>query len=251
MIEGIDVSKWQGDMDWMKCHEAGAKFAFIRAGSVSIGGELYTDYFFEKNASLAADYMPVGFYWYFRPQHDAVAQADYFCNLIKDEERLLPPVLDLENNGGLGPAAITEAAKVFITQVYVNLNLWPLLYSRGYWLNQNTIPDAVWDFVDLWIARYTNKRKPWGNLLPWPDNPAIKPRDFDDWLFWQWSADGNGRGAEFGASSKSIDLNRFNGDQAAFDEYINKPPDPQYPPDLMDVEMEFDGYLYEGQLRRV
>jgi GH25 family lysozyme M1 (1,4-beta-N-acetylmuramidase) len=108
----------------------------------------------------------------------------------------------------------------------------------------------VWDFVDLWIARYTSKRKPWGNLLPWPDSPAIKPRDFDDWLFWQYSADGNGKGPEFGASSKSIDLNWFNGDQAAFDEYINKPPESTYPPDLLDVEMTFDGHLYEGQLKR-
>jgi GH25 family lysozyme M1 (1,4-beta-N-acetylmuramidase) len=238
-------------MDWYTCQQAGAKFAFVRAGSISVGGELYTDYFFEKNAALAPDFFPTGFYWYFRPQHDPVAQADYFCNLIKDREWLLPPVLDLENNGGLGANAVTEAARVFTAQVYTNLEVWSILYSRGYWLNQYTVPDAVWDFMDLWIARYTSKGKPWGNLLPWPDSPSIKPRDWDDWTFWQYSADGNGRGAEFGASSKSIDLNWFNGDEAAFDQYINKQLDPQYPPDLLDVEMEFDGYLYAGQLRRV
>jgi hypothetical protein len=49
-------------MDWQKCSDAGAKFAFIRAGSISINGELYTDYHFIRNASLAADHMPTGFY---------------------------------------------------------------------------------------------------------------------------------------------------------------------------------------------
>jgi GH25 family lysozyme M1 (1,4-beta-N-acetylmuramidase) len=248
MLLGADVSKWQGEMNWQTCSDAGAKFAFIRAGSISIGGELYTDYHFIRNASLAADYMPVGFYWYFRPQHDPVAQADYFCNLIRDEDWKLPPVLDLENNGYLGPVSVTEAAKIFTMQVYVNLDIFPVLYTRGYWFNENTISDAVWDFVDLWIARYTSRSKPWGNLF---DSSRLKPHSFDDWTFWQYSADGNGRGPEFGAKSKSIDLNWFNGDQAAFDKYINEPQEPKYPPDLIDAEMEFDGYLYECQWRRV
>ena len=64
MIEGIDVSKWQLVMDWMKAKSAGAQFSFIRAGSISIGGTLYTDYQFERNAEIAPDFMPVGFYWY-------------------------------------------------------------------------------------------------------------------------------------------------------------------------------------------
>jgi GH25 family lysozyme M1 (1,4-beta-N-acetylmuramidase) len=116
--------------------------------------------------------------------------------------------------------------------VYVNLDIWPLLYTRGYWFNDNTVDNAVWDFVDLWIARYTSRSKPWGNLF---DSSKLQPRGFDDWKFWQWSADANGRGPEFGAQSKSIDLNYFNGDQAAFDAYINKPQDPKYPPDLIDM----------------
>jgi GH25 family lysozyme M1 (1,4-beta-N-acetylmuramidase) len=111
----------------------------------------------------------------------------------------LPPVLDLENNGYLGPVSVTEAAKIFIMQVYVNLDIFPVLYTRGYWFNDNTIDDAVWDFVDLWIARYTSRGKPWGNLF---DSSRLKPRSFDDWTFWQYSADGNGRGPEFGAQSR-------------------------------------------------
>jgi len=220
MILGIDVSKWQLGMDWPKAKSAGAKFAFIRAGSISsTTGIPYTDYQFETNARIAPDYMPVGYYFYFRPQWPADEQAEYFCNLIKDKRQLLPPVLDLESSWGKSAVQITEAAKIFITQVYVRLNVWPLLYSRGAWLNRYTADDAVWDFVDLWCARYANLDGPWGDGYYKPDN-------FDDWMFWQFSAGGNGRGAEFGGKCKSIDLNYFNGDQAAFQAYIQVEPVP-------------------------
>ena len=75
-----------------------------------------------------------------------------------------------------------------------------------------------WDFVNLWVARYKNIEGPWS------DGYCI-PRDFDEWDFWQFSADGNGRGAEFGGKAKSIDLDYFNGDQEAFDDYISTLPE--------------------------
>ena len=248
---GVDVSKWSGDMDWQKCYDAGARFAFVRAGSInSVTGACYTDYQFIRNISLAPDHFPVGCYWYFRPQHDPEKQADYFCNLIEGENWQLPPVLDLESTGGLSPTRITESAANFVLRVNENLETLPILYSRAYWLNKWTVPDDLMKILELWIARYTSKRKPWGNLLPWPDLPAIKPRDYDDWVFWQWSADGNGRGAEFGTKSRSIDLDYFNGDQAAFDEYVNKPQPKPYP-DLLDVQVGFEGQLWAGQIERV
>ena len=215
---GIDVSKWNKEMDWQVAQDAGAKFAFIRAGSIgATNGIAYTDYQFDRNASIAPDYMPVGFYWYFRPQWCALDQAEYFCNLIRGKNYRLPPVLDLESTWGKSPEEVTEAAKIFITEVYVRLDVWPLLYSRAIWLNASTIADAVWDFVGLWVARYKASL-----TAPWSDGACV-PRDFDEWDFWQHSARGNGRGKEFGATAvgaaKSMDLNYFNGDQAALDEY--------------------------------
>jgi lysozyme len=218
---GIDVSKWNGAMNWQTAEDAGAKFAFIRAGSINkTSGVCYTDYRFEENSTEAPGHFPVGFYWYYRPQHDPEKQADYLSELIGDKDWKLPPVLDLEESGGLSAAAVTNSAASFALRVNENLSMLPLLYSRAYWLNDNTVPDDFMKMLKLWIARYTSKGKPWGNILPWPDSPKIKPRDYDDWLFWQWSADGNGRGAEFGGSSNSMDLNYFNGDQQAFDEFL-------------------------------
>jgi GH25 family lysozyme M1 (1,4-beta-N-acetylmuramidase) len=214
MLLGIDVSKWQGEMDWHKARSAGARFAFVRAGSITLtGGNCYTDHQFERNARIAPDYMPIGFYWYFRPQHDPIKQANYFASLIRDKKYVLPPVIDLETDGDLNAEGVTESAKNFVIQVYNRLNVWCLMYSRAIWLNENTVPIELWKILDLWIARY---KKLTG---PWSDGYCI-PRDYPDWKFWQFSAGGNGRGPEFGAKSRSIDLDYFNGDQKDFDLYI-------------------------------
>jgi lysozyme len=222
MLLGIDVSKWQLEQNWHKARSAGARFAFIRAGSITTySGRCYTDYQFERNAKLAPDYMPIGFYWYFRPQHDPIKQANYFCDLISNKRYLMRPVLDLENAGDtidgkkMTPSQITHAAKLFIIRVYERLGIWCLLYSRSLWLNENTIADEIWKMVDYWVARY---KKLTG---PWSDGACI-PRDHKTWRFWQFSAGGNGRGPEFGAKSRSIDLDYFNGDEAAFAEYIGE-----------------------------
>jgi len=243
---GIDISKWQLEMDWPKAKAGGAAYAFIREGSIgAASGIPYTDYQFDRNARLAPDYFPVGYYWYFRPQHDADEQAEYFCNLIRGRGALMPPVLDLESSWGMSPAKITEAAKIFIMGVYTRLDVWPLLYSRGAWLNTYTVDDAVWDFVDLWCARYKSSL-----TGPWSDG-YYKPDNFDDWKFWQFSAGGNGRGAEFGAKSKSIDLNYFNGDQAAFDKYIKvEVPVPSTPDDI-GVKVDIEGVKYRGRIELV
>jgi lysozyme len=216
MLLGIDVSKWQGEINWHKARSAGARFAFVRAGSCTeVQGTCYTDTQFERNARIAPDYFPIGFYWYFRPQHDPVDQANYFCSLIQDKRYLLPPVLDIETTGGMAPNEITDAAKQFIYQVYSRLTVWCLLYSRALWLNANTISDDVWGLVDLWIARYINLAGPWADQ-------KCMPRDFDTWHFWQKSANNNGLGGRFGAKSASIDIDYFNGDQARFDQYAGK-----------------------------
>ena len=242
---GIDVSKWQKFMNWLIASSAGARFAFIRAGSISVGGEIYTDYQFERNARIAPDYMPIGFYWYFRPYHDPVKQGNYFCDLIKDKRWKLPPVIDLEVAGNLSPLDVTTRTGTFALTINDRLGVLPILYSRAYWLNKNTVTNDLLKLLDLWIARYTSKSKPWGNLF---DFPGIKPRDYDDWKFWQWSADGNGRGAEFGAESKSIDLDYFNGDQAALDKYTdNTVP----PPEGNDIYIEYKGLRLVGKVKEV
>jgi lysozyme len=215
MLLGIDVSKWQGELDWNKARSAGARFAFVRAGAVSTTGHCYTDYQFERNALLAPDYMPIGFYWYFRPQHDPISQANYYCSLIRDKRSKLPAVIDLEQTGNLNPKQITAATSQMARQMFHRMNKWPLLYTRAMWLNANTISDPIWNLLRLWIARYKAIAGPWSD-------GSCKPRDYDEWDFWQFSADNNHQGPTYGAKSKSIDLDYFNGDAKDLDRYIGE-----------------------------
>ena len=216
MLLGIDVSKWQGEMDWNKARSAGARFAFARAGSCNlVSGDCYTDYQFERNALIAPDYMPIGFYWYFRPQHNPITQANYFCELIRDRRNKLPAVIDLEHTGDLTPTQITASTSQMARQMFHRMGKWPLLYTRAMWLNANTISDPIWKLLQLWIARYKAIPGPWSDGL-------CKPRDYSKWFFWQFSADNNGQGPAFGAKSKSIDLDYFNGDEQDLNRYIGE-----------------------------
>ncbi len=176
---------------------------------------------FWENAADAPSRMPVGFYWYFRPNYNATEQADYFCELIMDEDWLLPPVLDIESTGGLGSSVVGDRCAEFVARVYAKTGKWPIIYTRGYFWNDHVNWRSVFDECDLWIARYTKWGKPWGNVF---DSSKLKPFGWSDWTFWQYS-DENNRAVELGglgppAGDDDVDLNWFNGDEAAFNEYV-------------------------------
>jgi len=217
-VLGVDVSKWQGVMDWQKCYNAGAKYAFIRAGSIdNLTGVPYYDYQYPLNAMDAPKYLPVGFYWYFRPNHDPLVQADYFCDLIEDDSWLLPPVIDVEDAGGKTPGQVADAVIAFLVRVFERLGFLPIIYTRASFWNPSVAIRDNWSLYDLWIARYTTLPEPWGNV---GDGTWLKPRDWTEWTFWQHSADGNGLGNVYGAESDSIDLDYFNGDEQDLADYI-------------------------------
>jgi lysozyme len=255
MIPGIDVSKWQGLWDWDISKEKGIKFAFIRAGSISTGGTLYEDYLFPENAEAAPSRMPVGFYWYFRPNFNPTKQADYFCNLIMDKVWLLPPVLDIETHGNLSSSIVGDRCAEFIARVYEKVNAWPIIYTRGFFWNDYVNYRSIFDECDLWIARYTKWPKPWGNVF---GNSKLKPFGWDDWTFWQHS-DENNRAVELGgpgppSGDDDVDLNWFNGDEARFNEYIGAQPEPTLPGSIgVKVNLDVGGVdvKYQGHIERV
>jgi lysozyme len=220
-VLGIDVSKWQGEMNWETAANAGAKFAIIRAGSITNStGQTYEDTQFIRNSALAPQFFPyVSYYFYFRPQWGPKKQADFFTQLTDGSFRNLRLVADCEYDGGLSDYHCGESIQIFCERIRENVGQDPMMYTRSYWFNNETDERPLWPTLDLWIARYTTKAEPWGNP---GDSPAIVPRDWDDWTFWQWSADSNGRGAEFGAESRSIDLDYFNGDEIALSAYSNQ-----------------------------
>ena len=234
MILGIDTSHWQGVMDFPKAVSAGAKYNISRAGSINnVTGACYTDYQFPNN-KYAYEHIPSGFYWYFRPNHDPNKQADYFSNLAAQSKQG-PLTIDVEEQGGCTPEQMRDAVAKFIGRVYANTGIWCDIYTRatvwnphsrlidGVYVKAGVAESALWPRLNLHIARY-------GVTQPWWVGTMYKPRDWNTWLFWQFSADGNGRGPEFGATgSKSIDLNYFNGDESMLASHFMVQPFPPVP----------------------
>jgi lysozyme len=94
-IHGIDVSKWQGTIDWTSVRNAGTQFAFIKATE---GGDHLDERFYENWNGAGAAGIPRGAYhfvYWCRPAHE---QAEWFKRHIPADPDALPPVLDVEWN---------------------------------------------------------------------------------------------------------------------------------------------------------
>jgi len=217
MLNGIDVSQWQGVMDWNKAKAAGVQFAFIRCTfGFSVDNQFKANWAGAKAAGI-----PRGAYGWCLDGYNQVSLATHFWNQIKDDPGELPPIVDFEKYGStwVGFSALQQN----IETVESLSKKVPMIYSSyGYWSSLKNYSTQYWATkYPYWHAQYTSAATP---KIPAP---------FDKWTFWQWSADGNGKGATYGAKSSAIDLNRFNGDAIDFAVFMGAEviePDPQEPP---------------------
>jgi len=219
MIPGIDVSHWQDDkstaqkMNFTKAKAAGAKFVFIK---VSERGGMDQDYFYNWKTAKTAG-IPRGGYHFLRWDISGLLQARIFCELLKDDPGELPPVADFEAPIRDGKYPSNALLAQFLETVESILGKKPMIYtSPGFWSSygKNKITgrfDASWSYYPLWVAHYTSAAAP---MVPEPWKSS------SDWLFWQYSPVGDG--LKYGAESKGIDLNWFNGDQTALDSLAGK-----------------------------
>ena len=203
-IIGVDVSKWQGAMDWGK-PDAPISFAYLRAGY----GNAYFDERLAENVQGCKDNgIPFGLYWFVTPDKSFEKHADNFAIAYKQHGGALPPVLDAEVTGGLGKTALAGWLEKFTNRFEQATGKQLAIYTSPGWWNTN-MPLTNWaKNRKLWVAHWTTAAQP---TLPNEWTAINQPRT---WTFWQYTAKGDG--ALYGAQSKSIDLNRFNGDREAF-----------------------------------
>ena len=191
---GIDVSKWQGTVDWDAVAADGVEFAFIRVSH----GTNTIDQFFAANWEGAREAGVLrGAYQYFEPGQNAITQADILLDKMGPlQPGDLPPVIDVESTGGKSAAQVAAAVKQWVDHVEAELGVKPIIYTgRFFW--QDFVKTS--DFADypLWIAHYTN------------GCPNL-PVQWSDWAFHQYTDSGSVDGVSGG-----VDTNRFNGDKAA------------------------------------
>ena len=244
MIQGIDISHWQNDqstpqkMNFTKAVKMGAKFVYIK---VSERGGIDSDFEYNWKAAKDAGLLRGG-YHFLRWNLSGLLQARLFSDILEDDPGELPPCADFEapNLGSLYPSnALLEQ---FLVEVETILDKKPMLYtSPGYWnihgRNKYTkMFDTKWAYYPLWIAHYMKTYTPGvskpAELEPWKSSNKT-------WTFWQYTNMGDG--LAYGAESKTIDLNWFNGSLEELKKFASgsggtTTPTPADKPDIADLK---------------
>ena len=158
---GIDVSSWQGDIDWKKVKEAGCDFAFIRVGYQNgRNGEISEDKYFKANIENAiSNNIKVGIYFYSCAQtiEETQEQAKWTIEKIKPYDISLPVAFDWEEWNSfadykLSFYGISKLADAFINVCKDN-GYDGILYSSKNYL------ETIWHqelFPNIWLAQYAN-----------------------------------------------------------------------------------------------
>ncbi|MET3853584.1 lysozyme [Rhizobium sp. OAE497] len=202
-VHGVDVSRWQGDIDWVTLRSQGANFAYIKSTD---GGD-HLDPMFRTNWQRAkAAGMKRGAYHFFYWCRTAGEQADWFIRNVPRDPDALPPVIDVEWNGESSckrrpsPERVVEKMQVFMDKLERHYGKRPIIY---------TAPDFYRD----------NLRGQFQNHPFWLRSVAAHPAQVYPgrrWMLWQYSGSGLSQGVE-----GKIDLNVFHGSEAEWHEFAS------------------------------
>ncbi len=202
VVHGVDVSHWDGAIDWGAAHKGGIDFAIMKATE----GTNYVDPTFKTNWSGAGKNGVVpGAYHFFRPADDGVMQADYFLQTTgMPQPGDLPPTLDLEVTDNVAPATVAQRALAFLDEVKKKTGRAPILYTSPSFFTGTLGNPAGFDPYLLWVAN-------------WQVNcPNIPSPPWKDWTIWQSADNGNVAGI-----NSAVDLDEFNGSLAELTNFVN------------------------------
>ncbi|MGB7286644.1 MAG: GH25 family lysozyme, partial [Salaquimonas sp.] len=202
-VHGIDVSKYQNDIDWKRAKAAGIAFAFIKATE---GGDRFDDRFNQnwENARRAGVVRGAYHFYYFcRP---AFEQAAWFIKNVPKDPGALPPVLDMEWNHKSPSckfrpeaAAVRREMGVFINRVKAHYGKPPLIYTTVDFYRENQLGQLR--DANFWLR----------SVADHPSNiyPGQK------WLFWQYTGTGVVPGVK-----GDTDINVFHGSTAQWEAWV-------------------------------
>jgi lysozyme len=209
-IQGIDVSKYQGKIDWAAVRSAGTQFAFIKATE---GGDLVDERFLEnwhgaKQAGVARG--AYHFMFWCRPAHE---QAAWFKRTVPNDPDALPPVLDLEWNGQSRTCPVRLPRETALAQVKAMLREMeahtgkrPIIYT-DITFHREVLEGA--------LAEYPH----------WVRSVAAEPHERyanRPWIIWQYTATGRVPGIQ-----TDVDLNAFYGGSAEWAKFLATSCDPR------------------------
>ena len=154
-LKGIDVSKWQANINWQAVKQDGIQFAFVRLGAS--GKDQNLDPYFEKNMKEAKQAgIPVGVYYYSKATtvDMAIKEAQFTINHMKGYLVSYPVVIDVEDTvqQNLGKNNLAKIIKAFCDEIRA-AGYTPMLYTNENWY-RNYINMNMLAGEELWVARY-------------------------------------------------------------------------------------------------
>ena len=191
-VHGIDVSHYQGDINWKMLEQTRQgqfpiRFIFMKATE---GGDYSDDRFTANFDSARAHGFIRGAYHFYNPKTDANKQADFVIQSVKLEPGDLPPVLDIEKKGK-DMKKLQSDLKLWLRKVENHYGVKPIIYA-SYKFKTRYLNDSVFNTYPYWIAHY------------YVDSVRYE----GDWKFWQHTDVGTLPGIE-----EKVDLNVFNGEK--------------------------------------
>jgi lysozyme len=202
-VHGIDVSKWNGRIDWAKVKQSGVAFAFIKAteGSDRIDPTFMTNW--REAAASGLPHAPYHFYYFCST---ADAQADWFIANIPKSSMHLPPVLDVEWNSASptcktrpDPQTVRQEMQRFLDRIEAHYGKKPIIYTSVDFHRDNLIGH-------------------FGDYHFWVRSVAAHPEKIYEarrWAFWQYTATGLIPGIE-----GQTDINVFAGSEKNWRQWV-------------------------------
>ena len=202
IMHGIDISRYQGVINWEDVKEMEVKnikigFVFIKAteGIDKVDDQFHRNWFAAEEAGI-----PKGAYHFFIAGKSAKAQANNFIEIAKLKTGDLPPVLDIEQTYNVSPEKIYDEINEWLHLIESYYNVKPVIYTNIEFYNKYLKKN--FDDYPIWIAHYLQ-----------PDKPRIDHQ----WIFWQHSEKGRVDGIKV-----PVDFNVFAGDSVEFKNLLIK-----------------------------
>lgn len=177
---GIDVSSFQGNIQWAGVASSGISFAYIRAGDHTV-----KDGDFQQNWDGAvANGITPGAYLYFHPGDDPSLQAALLIQQLQTVTfgtGSIVPALDVETTDGLSPSQIAANLATAVNYVYSQLGVLPAIYASPSWWDGN-VQSSAFTADPLWVAN-------WCGSCTVPGVPAGNWGGFG-WQVWQYTDNG-------------------------------------------------------------
>lgn len=215
-LKGIDISRWQGNINWDEVKKA-VDFAIIKASGGDDG--LYPDGQFARNKAEARRVGILrGYYHFAGGVHSPEEEADHFVNTVGDLQKGEIMALDWE----VHHSNPVDWCLKFLQRVETRVGFKPVIYMNSATCNALNWGPVIANNNGLWIAN-------WGSNNGVPGSPPSVGK-WPFWAIWQYSSSGSVAGI-----AGRVDMDVFNGDATAFKKYggdTGTPTPPPTPPPL-------------------